>query len=85
MKLDLTVIKNESILKLEKAHKNVKNKFEDMLFIALDAVVHEIDSEKRQEIEVILGDLLNDEFNKYKLAYTKCMNKAAELVENGLC
>ncbi len=84
MKLDLTVIKNESVLKLEKAHKSIKNKFEDMLAIALDAAIHEINQEKRQEVEVVLSDLLNDEFNKYKLAYIKCMNKAAELVETGL-
>jgi len=84
MKLDLTVIKNDSVNRLDKSLKSIKNKFQDMLSIALDAAIHEIDSEKRQEVEIVLSDLLNDEFNKFILSYTKCMNKAAELVENGL-
>ena len=84
MKFDLTVIKNESILKLDKSLKKIKNTFQDMLAIALDAAVHEIDPDKRQEVEIALSDMINDTFNKFSVDYTRTMNRAAEIVDNGL-
>jgi len=84
MKLDLSVLKNESINKLEKAHKSIKNKFEDMLSLCLDAAIYEIDAEKRQEVEVVLSDMINDEFSKLLISYTKCMNKVCDLAVNEL-
>jgi|GEM_PF-4551642 len=84
MKLDITVIKNESIVKFEKSMKTVKEKFQDMLGIALDAAVHEIDPERRQEVSVVLNDTINDEISKCLLSFTKCMNKCSDLVNNSL-
>ncbi len=84
MKLDLSVIKNESIVKLEKSLKRIKTSFQDMLALALDTAIHEIDPEKRQQVEVVLNDMLSDEFNKSVMSYTTCMNKASEIVETGL-
>lgn len=84
MKLDLTVIKNESILKFEKSMTSVANKFMDMLTIGLDTAVHEIDPDKRKEVEIVLSDLLRDEFSRFRMSYVKCMNKASEIVENEL-
>lgn len=84
MKLDTTMIKNESILKLTKSLSKVKDKFEEMLSIALDTATYEIDQEKRVEVEHVLSDLFNDQFNKFVLEYTKCMNKASSLIETSL-
>ena len=84
MKIDLTIIKNESVSKFEKSICKVGDKFQDMLSIALDAMIHEIDAEKRGEVIIALDDMLRDEFSQYKISFIRCMNKAAELVENGL-
>lgn len=84
MKLDLTVIKNESVLKFEKAIAKVGDRFQEMLAIALDTAVHELDKEKVEHVWQALEDLLRDEFSQYKIQFTRCMNKASELVENGL-
>lgn len=84
MKLDLTIIKNESIAKCEKSLKRLKSYFEEMLFIALAASVHEIDNDKKQQVEITLNDLLNDEINKLIISFTGCMNKATNLIENEL-
>lgn len=84
MKLDLTVIKNESTVKFAKSCKKVRKYFDEMLMIALDTSRQEIDDEKRQQVEIVLGDMLNDEFSKALMSFTKCMNKAGELIENDL-
>lgn len=84
MKLDITVIKNETLLKFQKAMKSTKDKFHDMLSIALDAAIHEIDQDKRQEVGMTVNDMINDEFNRYLTAFTKCMNKASEIIQNEL-
>ena len=84
MKLDLTIMKNESILRFQKYCAKTQDHFHEMLSIALDAAVYEIDKDKRQQVETELMDLFNDEFNKYKMTYTNCINKAARLVEEGL-
>lgn len=84
MQLDLTFIKNETVVKFEKSLMKVKNKYQDMLSIALDAASKEIDSEKREQVELALNDLLNDELRKYGLQFLSCINKASSLVENGL-
>lgn len=84
MQLDLSVIKNETIVKFEKALTKIKNRYQDMLAIALDAAVKEIDPQKREEVEIVLNELLNDEFRKYGLTFIACLNKASSLVENGL-
>lgn len=84
MKLDLTIIKNESVIKMEKSMKSVINKFQDMLSIALDATIHEFDQEKRKEVAIVLDDMLRDEVSKYKIEFTRCMNKADDLLQNSL-
>jgi hypothetical protein len=84
MQLDLTVIKNETVLKFEKSLLKIKNRYQDMLSIALDAAVKEIDPQKREDVEIALNDLLNDELRKYGLSFIACLNKASSLVENGL-
>ena len=84
MKLDLTVIKNESISKFEKAVEKTNDKFMDMLSLALDTAVHEIDDEARKQVSQVLSDLFHDELSALKNSYAKCLNKASELVENGL-
>jgi hypothetical protein len=84
MQLDLTFIKNETVVKFEKALTRIKTKYQDMLSIALDAASKEIDSEKREEVELALNDLFNDEIRKYGLQFITAINKASSLVENGL-
>ena len=84
MQLDLTFIKNETVVKFEKSISKVKDKYLDMLSIALDAAIKEIDPEKRKQVEVCLNDLLNDELRKYSLLFVECMNKSSNLVESGL-
>jgi hypothetical protein len=69
---------------LDKSLKSIKNKFQDTLAIALDAAIYEIDQDKRQEVEIALSDMINDTFNKFSVDYTRTMNKAAQIVENGL-
>ncbi len=84
MKLDLTVIKNESAHKFEKALHNLGMKFQEMLSLALDTAIHEIDKDKREQVQCSLDELLHDEFGVYKTSYIRLMNKAGELVETGL-
>jgi hypothetical protein len=84
MKLNLSVIKNESTLKLEKAHKTIKNKFDEMLALGLDTAVHEIDSTKREEVEIVVSDMLRDTFNKFEIEYIRCMTRVCDLIESEL-
>lgn len=84
MQLDLTFIKNEMLEKFDKATLKIKTKYQDMLSIALDAAIKEIDAVKRQDVEIALDDLFNDELRKYNLLFIECLNKASNLVENGL-
>jgi hypothetical protein len=84
MKLDLSVVKNESIVKFEKSLKSVKKHFENNLFLALSSAAYEIDSDKKDQVEVQLQDLLSDELNKALNSFHICMNKASLLVENSL-
>lgn len=84
MQLDLTFIKNDTALKFEKSITKIKTKYQDMLSIALDAAIKEIDPVKRQDVEISLNDMFNDELRKYNLLFVECLNKASNLVENGL-
>lgn len=84
MKLNLSFIKNESIIKFEKAIKKSKCKFEDMISIALDVAMHEVDEEKRGKVSIMIGDLFNYELSKILISYTKCLNIASEIIENEL-
>ena len=84
MKLDITMIKNESMVKFGKSLGKVADSFMDTLAIALNAAIHEIDQEKRKEVEQVLSDMMRDEFGKFNLSYARCMNKASEVIENSL-
>lgn len=84
MRLDITMIKNESIVKLDKSLSKVANTFMDMLSIAFATAIYEIDQEKRKEVEVILYDMLRDEFGKFSVSYTRFMNKASDLISSSL-
>lgn len=84
MKLDLSVVKNESVVKFEKSLKAVKKHFENNLFLALSSAAYEIDSDKKNQVEIQLSDLLDDELNKFLNSFHICMNKASSLVENSL-
>ena len=84
MKLDLSVVKNESVVKFEKSLKSIKKHFENNLFLALSSAAYEIDSDKKDQVEVQLQDLLSDELNKSLNSFHICMNKASSLVENSL-
>lgn len=84
MKIDITVIKNESVIKLEKSLKSVKQKFNDMLSLALDTAIHEIDNDKRKQVEVVINDMINDESNQLLTKFTHCMNRVSDLVQNEL-
>ncbi len=84
MRLDLTVIKNETSLKFDKAMDKVADKFIEMLSISLDTASPEIDKEKREHVELALQDLFSDEFNNFKAQFIHTMFKAGDLIENGL-
>ncbi|HXK00738.1 MAG TPA: hypothetical protein VNF93_02490 [Buchnera sp. (in: enterobacteria)] len=84
MQLDLTMIKNETLLNFGKSLIKIKSKFEDMLNIALDSATKEINSDKRKEVEIVLNDMLNDEMSKYNLQFISCMNKCTNLIESSL-
>lgn len=84
MKLEIINIKNETAVKFDKSLKSIKNKFFDTLSIALDATVHEIDQEKRKEVEFVIDDMFNDEFNKMKVNFIKLLNKVNDEIEKGL-
>lgn len=84
MKLDLTIIKNESVDKFEKALKSVKNKFGDMLAIALDATIHELNQENRVQVEIAVDDLLNDLFSQFKFQLIGTLNKADDVIQSGM-
>lgn len=84
MQLDLTFIKNDTAVKFDKSLTKIKNTYQDMLAIALDAAIKEIDPDKRQDVEMALNDMFNDEITKYHHQFIECLNKASSLVENGL-
>lgn len=84
MKLDLTVIKNKSIVKFAKYCKKVRKDFDEMLMIALDTSNKDIDYNKRQLVKIVLDEMLDDEFCKTLWSFTKCMNQVGELIENDL-
>jgi len=84
MQLNMSCVKNETLVQADKALKTVKKKFDTMLFIALNAAVHEIDAEKRSEVESVVMSMIEDEHNKFNLQYTKLMNKVGDIIESGL-
>jgi hypothetical protein len=84
MDIDLSLIKNESLVKFDKSLKKVKDKFFDMLLISLNTIAPNIEVEVMQNIELALSDLFNDEANKYKVYFTSALNKASDIVENSL-
>lgn len=84
MKLDLSVVKNESVIKFEKSLKAVKKHFDNNLFLALSSAAFEIDADKKNQVEEQLIDLLNDELSKALHSFHVCMNKASSLIENTL-
>ena len=84
MKLDLTVIKNETVSKFEKTAAKVGDKFEEMVTLALDTMIHEIDMEKAEHVLSSVTDMLRDEFSDYRTRFIRCMNKVAEIIETEL-
>jgi len=84
MKLDLSVVKNESVIKFEKSLKKVRRYFDEMLFLSLSTAAYEIDADKKKQVEVQLQNILDDEFNKSLHSFHICMNKASSLIENSL-
>lgn len=84
MDIDLTFIKNESVLKLSKSLNKVKDKFFEMLLISLDTMAPNIDDDLKKGIESTLEDLISDEIKKFILSFHGTMNKASIIVESQL-
>lgn len=84
MKLDLSAVKTESIVKFEKSLKTIRKHFDNNLFIALSTSGYEIDPDKKDQVDIQIKDLLSDELNKALNSFCSCMNKASSLIENTL-
>jgi hypothetical protein len=78
------VIKNETVSKFEKTATKVGDKFEEMVQLALDTMIHEIDMATAEYVLSSVTDMLRDEFSDYRTRFIRCMNKAAEIIETEL-
>ena len=84
MRLDLSIIENEAINNFEKKALKARDKFLDLLSIALDAAVNEIDKDKRERVQLVVEDELDKEVSKCIMIFRGAISRAANQLEERL-